>query len=155
MSRQTVYNEFGNRADLARAYALWAGDELLDEVERSVAAHRDDLRRRAGQHLRDPARHRARTPTHPGARATTTGSAELAAALVSGTRSPLVVVASDRLAEIIGRAWPDLPAAPVASTSEVLVRLAISHLLHPSSTPEDAAAQVAEVLGPFLAMLER
>ena len=154
VSRQTVYNEFGNRADLARAYALWAADELLDDVERSVASHRDDLRAALVSTF---ATLLAIGHEHPLIQALgdDEGSAELAAALVSGTRSPLVVVASDRLAEIIGRAWPDLPAAPVASTSEVLVRLAISHLLHPSSTPEDAAAQVAEVLGPFLAMLER
>ena len=135
VSRQTVYNEFGNRADLARAYALWAADELLDDVERSVAAHRDDLRAALVSTF---ATLLAIGHEHPLIKALgdDEGSAELAAALVSGTRSPLVVVASDRLAEIIGRAWPDLPAAPVASTSEVLVRLAISHLLHPSSTPK-------------------
>jgi hypothetical protein len=41
----------------------------------------------------------------------------------------------------------------VVAVSEVLVRLAVSHLLLPSSTPEEAAAQVADVLGPLLASL--
>jgi AcrR family transcriptional regulator len=153
VSRQTVYNEFGNRAELARAYALWSADGLLDGVERSVAAHRDDL---LDALVSTFSTLLAIGHEHPLIRALgdDEGSAELAAALVSGTRSLLVVVASGRLAEIIGRTWPDLPAPSVAAVSEVLVRLAVSHLLLPSSTPEAAAAQAAEVLGPFLAALQ-
>jgi AcrR family transcriptional regulator len=152
VSRQTVYNELGNRAELARAYALWAADQLLDDVERSVAAHRDDLREALVSTFSTLL---AIGHEHPLVRALEDeeGSAELAAALVSGTRSLLVVVASDRLAEIIERAWPALPHDPVTSVSEVLVRLAVSHLLLPTATPEEAAAQVAEILDPFLVSL--
>lgn len=152
VSRQTVYNEFGNRAELARAYAVWAAHGLLDDVERSVAEHRDDL---LDALVSTFSTLLAVGHQHPLIRALgdDDGSGELAAALVSGTRSLLVVVASERLATIIGRTWPDLPAPPVTAVSEVLVRLAVSHLLLPSSTPEAAAAQVAEVLGPLLEAL--
>ena len=154
VSRQTVYNEIGNRSDLARAYALWAAQELLDDVERSVAAHADDL----GEALVSTfTTLLALGRDHPLIRALgdDEGSAELAAALVSGPRALLVVVASDRLTDIIGRTWPELPAGSVAAASEVLVRLACSHLLLPSATPEEAAAQVAKVLDPFLVSLTR
>jgi AcrR family transcriptional regulator len=157
VSRQTVYNEFGNRAELARAYAIWSAQGLLDDVERSVAEHRHDLLDALVSTFSTllSIGHR-----HPLIRALGDGdgSGELAAALVSGPgaadrRSLLVVVASDRLAEIIARTWDDLPTPTVVAVSEVLVRLAVSHLLLPSSTPEDAAAQVADVLGPLLASL--
>jgi AcrR family transcriptional regulator len=151
VSRQTVYNEFGNRRDLALSYASWAGDQLLDEVERCVAQHRDDpldalvaafavfLDLGAG---------------HPLVRSLgdSSGADELASALTSTTRqSPIVTGASRRLADIIATTWPELPADAVAVASEVLVRLAVSHLLQPTAEPEDAARQVAVVLAPFLA----
>lgn len=153
VSRQTVYNEFGNRAELARAYAIWSAQGLLDDVERSVAEHRDVL---LDALVSTFSTLLAVGHQHPLIRALgADASGELAGALVSvsgasGPRSLLVVVASDRLAGIIGRTWQDLPAATVVAVSEVLVRLAVSHLLLPSSTPDDAAAQVAEVLGPLL-----
>lgn len=153
VSRQTVYNEFGNRAELARAYALWSADGLLDDVERIVAEHRDDLLDALVSTFSSLL---AIGHEHPLIRALgeSDGSAELAAALVSGTRSLLVVVASGRLAEIIGRTWPHLAPDTVAAVGEVLVRLAVSHLLLPSSSPEEAAAQAALVLGPFLTELQ-
>ena len=152
VSRQTVYNEFGNRAELARAYAVWSAQGLLDEVERSVAQHRDDL---LDALVSTFSTLLAVGHQHPLIRALADeeGSGELAAALVSEQRSLLVVVASDRLADIIGRTWPELAAPPVVAVSEVLVRLAVSHLLLPSSTPQEAADQVAEVLEPLLTTL--
>ena len=152
VSRQTVYNEFGNRAELARAYALWSAQALLDDVERSVAVHRDDL---LDALVSTFSTLLAVGHEHPLIRALADddGAGELASALVSGTRSLLVVVASGRLVDIITGTWTELPVPSVVAVSEVLVRLAVSHLLLPSSTPEDAAAQVAEVLLPFLEVL--
>lgn len=152
VSRQTVYNEFGNRRELALSYAVWAGDQLLDEVERCVAEHRDDpldalvsaftvfLDLGAG---------------HPLVRslADITGADDLASALAGTHRSPIVAGASTRLADIIATTWPDFPADAVTVASEVLVRLAVSHLLQPTAEPEEAAHQVAVVLAPFLAQV--
>lgn len=153
VSRQTVYNEFGTRAELAQAYASWAGDQLLDEVERCVAEHRDDLL---------DALVAAFTvfldlgAGHPLIRslADRDGSGELAAALMSGRTSLVIEGASVRVVEIITRTWPALPAASVTVVAEVLVRLAVSHLLHPTASHEAAARQVAEVLAPLLAQLQ-
>ena len=152
VSRQTVYNEFGNRAELARAYALWSAQGLLDEVERSVALHRDDL---LDALVSTFSTLLAVGHEHPLIRALADddGAGELTSALVSGSRSLLVVVASGRLVDIITGTWPELPAPSVVAVSEVLVRLAVSHLLLPSSPPEEAAAQVAEVLRPLLETL--
>lgn len=150
VSRQTVYNEFGTRRELALAYAMWAGDQLLDEVERCVADHRDDplaalvaaftvfLDLGAG---------------HPLVRslADSSGADDLASVLAGTRRSSIVGNASSRLAEIIAAAWPEFPSEAVSVASEVLVRLAVSHLLQPTTDHEDAARQVALVFAPFLA----
>jgi AcrR family transcriptional regulator len=154
VSRQTVYNEFGNRADLARAYASWAGDQLLDEVERCVAEHRDDL-------------HEALIAAftvfldlghgHPLVRSLgdRSGGDDLVAAL-AGARAdnPIVTGAVARLTDIVNTTWPALPADQVGAASDVLVRLAISHLLQPTTAPDTAARQVAAVLAPYLAQLQ-
>lgn len=150
VSRQTVYNEFGNRRDLARAYAGWAGDQLLDEVERCVAEHRDDLLEAlvaAFTVFLDVG------AEHPLVRslADTSGNDDLVSALAVDRDNPIVGAAVARLGEIVRATWPELPAEPVTAACEVLVRLAISHLLLPTSISGDAARQVAVVLAPFLA----
>jgi AcrR family transcriptional regulator len=153
VSRQTVYNEFGNRAELAQAYASWAGDQLLDEVERCVAEHRDDL---LGALVAAFTVFHDLGSGHPLIRslADPEGSGELAAALASGRTSLVIEGATARLVDIITRTWPDLPPPAVSSAAEVIVRLAVSHLLHPTGSHEAAARQVADVLSPLLAQLQ-
>jgi AcrR family transcriptional regulator len=153
VSRQTVYNEFGNRAELAQAYASWAGDQLLDDVERCVADHRDDL---LGALVAAFTVFLDLGSGHPLIRslADPEGSGELAAALASGRTSLVIEGATARLVDIITRTWPELPPPAVSSAAEVIVRLAVSHLLHPTGSHEAAAQQVADVLSPLLAQLQ-
>jgi AcrR family transcriptional regulator len=154
VSRQTVYNEFGNRADLARAYAAWAGDQLLDEVERCVAEHRDDL---LDALLAAFTVFLDLGAEHPLVRSLSdrSGADDLVAALnASQQDNPIITGAVVRLAGIITTTWPGLTTEAVAAPSEVLVRLAISHLLQPTTSSEAAAQQVAVVLAPYLAELQ-
>jgi AcrR family transcriptional regulator len=149
VSRQTVYNEFGNRADLALAYASWAGDQLLDEVERCVADHADDL---VEALVAAFAVFLDLGHGHPLIRAIASpaGADDLLTTLSGPRHSPIVERATARLAGIILRTWPGLPAEPVGATSELLVRVAISHLLLPTGSPEGAARHVSVVVGPLL-----
>jgi AcrR family transcriptional regulator len=152
VSRQTVYNEFGNRAELAGAYVVWAGDQLLDEVERCVADHRDDLLDAvvaAFTVFLDLG------SEHPLMRSLGNPAADgLAAVLGPTPDSAIVTNAVARLTGIIATTWPALPYEAIAAPSEVLVRLAISHLLQPTTSSAAAAQQVAAVLAPYLAHLE-
>jgi AcrR family transcriptional regulator len=152
VSRQTVYNEMGSRPELARAYALWAADQLLDEVERCLAEHRDDLGEAlvvALELFLDQA------AEHPLIRAlaATTGSEDVLAVLVRPAGGTIVAAAADRLGSIITTTWPALAAADVALLAEVLVRLAISHVVLPTAPPAEAAAAAGRALAPLLAQL--
>lgn len=154
VSRQTVYNEFGNRAELAQAYASWAGDQLLDEVERCVAEHRDDL---LDALLAAFTVFLDLGSGHPLVRSLgdRSGGDDLVATLHTSRRdNPIVTGAVARLTGIITTTWPGLTDDAVAAPSEVLVRLAISHLLQPTTSSEAAAHQVAVVLAPYLAQLQ-
>lgn len=152
VSRQTVYNEFGNRTDLAVAYAVWTADQLLDEVERCVAEHRDDLHEACVAAF---AVFLDLGADHPLVRSINADpdSGDLAAVIARGGVS-VFEGATVRLAEIIAHTWPGIPVDQVAAVTEVLVRLAISHLIQPAAGPEAAAAQVVLVLGPYLATLQ-
>ncbi len=149
VSRQTLYNEFGSRDDFVGAYVLWAADQFLDEVERAVADHRHDLRAalRAAFELfltlvGDHALIRGLEAT--------SGTEGLLALAAPNTGSVVVEATTDRLEGIIRTTWPELTDAPIRRIAEVLVRLALSHLLMPTSTPAEAAEQVTEVLTPLL-----
>lgn len=149
VSRQTVYNEVGSRPDLARAYALWAADQLLDEVERCLAEHRDDLHEAlvvALELFLDQA------AEHPLIRAlgATTGSEDVLAVLVRPAGGTIVVAAADRLGSIVATTWPALASADVALLAETLVRLAISHVVLPTAPPAEAARAAARALAPLL-----
>jgi AcrR family transcriptional regulator len=153
VSRQTVYNEFGNRAELAQAYAVWAGDQLLDEVERCVANHRDDL---LGALVAAFSVFLDVGAEHPLIRSMSDrdGADDLLATLAPQRGNPVIGAAVVRLVDIVTTTWPDLPTDEVAAASEVLVRLAISHLLQPSASSSAAAQQVAVVLAPWLAKVQ-
>lgn len=149
VSRQTVYNEMGSRPDLARAYALWAADQLLDEVERCLAEHRDDLHEAlvvALELFLDQA------AEHPLIRAlgATTGSEDVLAVLVRPAGGTIVAAAADRLGSIVATTWPALAPADVALLAETLVRLAISHVVLPTAPPAEAARSAARALAPLL-----
>jgi AcrR family transcriptional regulator len=151
VSRQTLYNEFGNRAELAQAYASWAGDQLLDEVERVVAGHESlsEALVAAFTVFLDLG------SDHPLIRALgDEGGMDDMAGALRGPENPIVLGASARLVRIISDAWPHLPAPCVEAVAEVLVRLAISHLLLPTVSSESAARTTAEVLGPYIDHVE-
>lgn len=153
VSRQTVYNEMGSRQGLAQAYALWVADQLLDEVERCIALHRHDIHEALVEGF---AMFLDQGAEHPLVRAllATSGAGDLRSLLALPSLGPLVDAAARRLAAAASSTWPALPADDVALLAEVVVRLALSHLLLPTSDPATAAAQAGRALGPLLADIQ-
>ncbi len=153
VSRQTVYNEFGNRDELVGAYVLWAADQFLDEVERAVADHRGSLSEAlvAAFDL-----FLGIAAEHPLVRAlgAATGSEGLHALVATAAGAPILEAATSRLVGIVDATWPDVPREEATVVCEVIVRLAVSYLTIPTTSSIDAAAQVALALGPFLAEVD-
>lgn len=152
VSRQTLYNEFGNREELVQAYVLSAAAQFLDEVEREIVHHTGDLSSAltaafelflelAGE--------------HPLARAlgAATGAEGLQALVSTPAGLPILTGATDRLVRITTDTWPGVNPSDAELICEVIVRLAISHLTMPTDTPAAAARRVYRVLEPFLAGL--
>jgi AcrR family transcriptional regulator len=148
VSRQTLYKEFGNRNEFGLAFVIHEGERFLGEVEVAVKQHLDDPRAAVGAALELFLR--------------TAGEDPLIRILLSddGTGGmlpfvttqgmPVVQWATTRLGAVIEEGWPQAPKADVYLLSEALVRLAISYITNPTESPDNTAASVADLLGPFI-----
>lgn len=147
VSRQTLYNEFGTREALVRDYVLWAAETFLDEVEEVVTAHSADLN---GAFEAAFEQFLAIAAEHPLIRAleATSGAEGLGALAAGSTGEAVVEMASHRLAGHIEATWPALPTTEVRDLAEVMVRLAISHLVIPTQSSRGATRQAGRVLRP-------
>jgi AcrR family transcriptional regulator len=148
VSRQTLYNEFGNRNEFGFAFVIHEAERFMDGVEKAVREHFDEPR----------AAVLAALEYFLGA----AGDDPLIKILLSddGTGGmlpfvttqglPIVQWAASRLTTVIEEGWPEAPEGDVKVLTESLVRLAISYVTTPGEAVEDAARNVAELMGPFI-----
>jgi AcrR family transcriptional regulator len=148
VSRQTLYNEFGNRNEFGFAFVIHEAERFMDDVEGAVLEHRDEPRAAVLAALEHFLR--------------TAGDDPLIRILLSddGTGGmlpfvttqglPVVQWATARLTAVIEEGWPEAAGDDVKTLAESLVRLAISYVTTPGESAEDTARAVAELLGPFI-----
>lgn len=148
VSRQTLYKEFGSRAEFGQAFVIHEGERFLDGVDAAVRQHLDDPRAAVGAALE--------------LFLSSAGEDPLVRILLSddGTGGmlpfvttqgmPVVQWATARLTATIGAGWPQAPPAKVRLLAESLVRLAISYITAPGDDPETTATKAGELLGPFI-----
>jgi AcrR family transcriptional regulator len=148
VSRQTLYKEFGNRNEFGFAFVIHEAEHFLADVEAAVREHIDNPRAAVSAALELFLR--------------TAGEDDLIRILLSddGTGGmlpfvttqgvPVVQWGTARLAGTIEDGWPEAPEADVKLLAESLVRLAISHVTTPAEQPDQVAAAIADLLGPFL-----
>lgn len=148
VSRQTLYNEFGSRAEFGQAFVIHEGERFLDAVEAAVHEHLDDPRAAVAAALELFLR--------------TAGEDPLIRILLSddGTGGmlpfvttqgmPVVQWATARLAAVIQEGWPRASEPDALLLAESLVRLAISYITAPGGSPEQTAAATGRLLGPYI-----
>jgi AcrR family transcriptional regulator len=149
VSRQTLYNEFGSRGELAQALVLREVDRFLESVETAVTLHVDSpvtaLAAAFDVFF-------AAAGENPVVRALVApdGSGDELLALVTTQGGPVLGRATERLAAFLAAGWPQLPTDDVRLLSEVVVRLAISLLTLPGDGPPVSGEDVARLLGPYV-----
>lgn len=148
VSRQTLYNEFGNRNEFGFAFVIHEGERFLDGVEKAVLVHTDDARAAVRAALDQFLSNAGDDPLIRILLSDDGTGGMLPFVTTQGL--PVVQWATDRLAAVIEKGWPWAPAADVKLLAESLVRLAISHVTTPSKSTGDTGAAVAELLGPFI-----
>jgi AcrR family transcriptional regulator len=148
VSRQTLYKEFGSRAEFGQAFVIHEGERFLDAVEAAVHQHLDDPRAAVGAALE--------------LFLLTAGQDPLIRILLSddGTGGmlpfvttqgmPVLQWATARLRAVIQEGWPEASEPDALLLAESLVRLAISYITAPGGPPEQTAAAAGRLLGPFI-----
>jgi AcrR family transcriptional regulator len=153
VSRQTLYNAFGARQDLAQAYVLREADRFQQAVSAAIRAHAPDARAALEAALE---LFLSAAGTHPFIRAViaSEGGDELLP-LLTTRGGPLVTEVTDHLAQTLVETWPGVRRPDAELVADCLVRLAISHAALPTASPSRTAGGLARILGPFLDDLVR
>lgn len=146
VSRQTLYNTFGSRQELAQAYVECEADRFLAGVDVAVRDHAANPQEALTAAL---AIFLGAAGRHPLVRAITSpdGGDELLP-LVTTRGGPLIERVTAHLTALLAETWPQLPRADAAPIADALVRLAISYAALPAGDPMDTARTVARLLGP-------
>ena len=145
VSRQTVYNEFGSRRALVEAYVLREIETLIAGVEDAVGASCGDAHSAMQAAFGLFLKLASDEPLVQVIVADAEGG-ELIRLLTGLGRQ----VATDRIGRLIVQVWPQVSVADADLLAESMARLAISHALLPTSDPEDTAAAVTRMIGPFI-----
>ncbi|GII22929.1 TetR/AcrR family transcriptional regulator [Planosporangium mesophilum] len=140
VSRQTVYNEFGDKSRLAQALVLHETARLLDGIGAALNAYADPHRA-----IREAVRYVLQDgQDNPLVKASLTGDgAEELLPLITTRGEPVVLAARKRIVAQLRDKWSTPDAELVADTA---VRLTVSHLVLPLDPPEHAAESVARVV---------
>lgn len=151
VSRQTVYNEFGSKDELARALLLREATRFLARVEEALDQHPNDpvggLVAAVEVFLLSAAEEPLLHAIFGG------GDHEDLSPLMTNQGLSVLPVITGQLTERFRRDWPDADPVQVNRYADAAVRLAISHVVLPAGDPRDAAADVARVLAPYVLQL--
>lgn len=143
VSRQTVYNTFGSRRELAAAYAARETDRFMDEVAAVVTSHLDEPHTALVAaiemfiHL---------VEQHPLVVVRASGGEELLT-LFTTQRGPILDGLTARLAALITTYWPITDADVLA---DGLVRLAVSYAASGPRPASEVSDRIARLVGPFI-----
>jgi AcrR family transcriptional regulator len=153
VSRQTVYNEFGNKDELGRALLLRESTKFLNQVEAALDEHPSDpvagLVASVEIFLR-------LTQQDPLLRVIISGADEAHAdlsPLLSDQGAAVLPFITGRLTDRFLDHWPDADRAGVAAYAAAVVRLAISHVVFPVADPAVTAGEFGRVFAPYIAEL--
>lgn len=148
VSRQTLYNEFGNRNEFGFAFVIHEAERFMDGVEEAVRGHRDDPRAAVRAALELFLRSAGDDPLIRILLSDDGTGGMLPFVTTQGL--PVVQWATSRLTAVIEEGWPQAPADDVKTLAETLVRLGISYVTTPGGSAEDTAKAMSELLGPFI-----
>jgi AcrR family transcriptional regulator len=147
VSRQTVYNEFGDKWRLAQALALRENDRYLDAVDEAMTRHADLYAAVAAA-----VTYTLTTAADDPLKKTIligTGSDDLLP-LMTTRAEPVLFAAKQRIIAHTLQQWPELDAVAVTELTDMVVRLTMSHVVLPMEPPETVAARLARLVGRYL-----
>lgn len=148
VSRQTVYNEFGSKAELVSAVSLHTASEFLEGVASRLCTA-DDLAagiRAAAAYTIEHARHNRVVAAALG-----TDAGEDLLPYLTTRGEPVLRAATDHALNDLRARAPELDAASAELIAETMVRLTLSHLVLRTHAADEAAESVCAAILPMVA----
>jgi AcrR family transcriptional regulator len=146
VSRQTVYTEFGTKDAIGQALVMREVEHFLIGIQEELDAHRADLRTAVaagvGYTLRMAGENALLKSVVVSSRG---GDSELLAHLTTRAE-PLLETATGMLDGYAADAWPLVDATSRALAVETVIRLTVSHIVQPTSSPEESAERIASIV---------
>lgn len=142
VSRQTIYNAFGDKHGLAEALILRLLDRFLEGIDTAMSgtpALRDQWEAAVRYALET-----AVTEPLLGAVLTGTSSDEFLPLLTSNG-GPVITRARDHLVAALGDDHQEVDLRTLSTVAETVTRLTISHIVLPLHPPQQVAAHIAEL----------
>lgn len=145
VSRQTVYNEFGNKHNLAEALVMRETNEFLTGIQATLERHHDDLELAIAAAVEFTLSEAADNPLLKAVLTATRGGAEDLLPYLTTRSQPILEAATALLLDYFDRHWAEIPLdiAERRILIESVVRLVISHLVMPLAPAQEIARQIA------------
>ncbi|MFC5747272.1 TetR/AcrR family transcriptional regulator [Actinomadura rugatobispora] len=147
VSRQTVYNEFGDKWGLAQAVVVRDNERYLEGINRLLSEH-EDLYSAVEAAVLFTLETSADDPIKK-AVLTGAGGDELLP-LLTTRAEPVLFTASARIVDHALQQWPEMRREEMAEIADAAVRLTMSHLVLPSEPPERVAQFIARMVTRYL-----
>ncbi|HEX4837588.1 MAG TPA: TetR family transcriptional regulator [Solirubrobacteraceae bacterium] len=148
VSRQTLYKEFGSRDEFAQQFVIREGARFLDEVEHAILANIDDPRAAVAAGLEVFLTAASEDPLVK-LLLDDDGTGGMLPLITTQSR-PVLDWASARLCEAMRSGCPDVRDEDAELLADSFVRLAISYVTMPRQSPRETAAEVADLLAPYM-----
>ena len=143
VSRQTVYNEFGDKLGLARAVLLRHTERFLDGIDDTLSQH-TDLETAVAAAVTYTLSEAADDPLLK-ASLTGEGNEGMLPLLTTQAEPQLFAARSVSSRTYTRRQWPQLGSADVAEVTDAVIRLTMSHMMMPTDAPQTVAARLARL----------
>jgi AcrR family transcriptional regulator len=148
VSRQTLYNELGNRDQFAQAFVLRESQRFIEAVREAIEANLHDPTAALAAALQlfldtasgDPLISMLLDDDGTGGMLP----------LITTRGRPLLDWAGSQIAQAISQGWPAVLPQDALLLAQSLVRLAISYLTMPTSPPRRATEDAVRLLTPFI-----
>lgn len=147
VSRQTVYNEFGNRNRLVTQYAVRLGERFASLVAEALRTNEGDVR---GALLTGFHSFVVTMSSEPLVLSLSAESTPDLLRLVTVDSTVIRERAGAILADTLRTGWIGLDEAAAGTISATIVRLALSYVSMPPEPGQDAAAAFADLFAPYL-----
>lgn len=145
VSRQTVYNEFGNKSALGEALAMREAERFLTQIAEQLAREPDDFAKSVYTAVEFTMRAAAENPLLRAVLTATRGGATELLPFVTSRSEPILLSAKAVLQRYFDEHGPDtaLADAERGFLIESIVRLVVSHVVMPLASPEEVAENIA------------